>query len=107
MEYSEATQQQMFSMIESWQQSGLNQKAWCEQHSIRYHVFHYWYRKYRDTQLSAKKAGFIALQLKPAVAAAPLTLPPATVHTEIVLPDGSRLLFHQGVSADYLKALLR
>lgn len=107
MQYSDEVHHQMFSMIESWQQSSLNQKAWCEQQSIPYHVFHYWYKKYRDTQLSAdKKAGFIALQVKPPSSAAPIVPPPAGVHTEIVLVDGRRLLFHQPVSADYLKALI-
>ena len=106
MEYSEEVQQQMFSMIGCWQQSGLTQKSYCEQHSIRYHVFHYWYKKYRDTQLSDKQAGFIALQLKPASSTASITTLPATVHTELVLADGRRLIFHQGVSADYLKALI-
>lgn len=106
MQYSDETQQQMFSVIESWQHSSLNQKAYCEQHSIPYHVFHYWYKKYKDIQLSEnKKAGFIALQIQPSVTAASQT-PPAGVHTEIVLPDGRRLLFHQPVSADYLKALI-
>src|SRR3954468_1268306 len=105
MEYSEEVQQQMFSMIECWQQSGLNQKTWCEQHSIRYHVFHYWYRKYKDVPLSDKQAGFIPLQLQPA-AATPSITPPVGVHTELLLADGRRLLFHQGVSADYLKALI-
>ena len=37
----------MFELIEQWQQSGLSQKAFCEQHSIRYYVFQYWYRRYR------------------------------------------------------------
>jgi len=106
MQSSEETQQQMFSMIESWQHSSLNQKAWCEQHSITYHVFHYWYKKYKDIQLSEdKKAGFIALQVKSPSSAAPI-IPPAGAHTEIVLVDGRRLLFHQPVSADYLKALI-
>jgi hypothetical protein len=106
MQYDDQMQQQMFSMIAFWQQSGLTQKHYCEQHSIRYHVFHYWYKKYRDTQLSDKKSCFIPLQLQ-AATAAPITPPlPAGVHTEIVLPDGRRLLFHQPVSADYLKALI-
>lgn len=107
MQNSEEVQQQMFSMIEFWQQSGLTQKDYCEQHSIRYHVFHYWYKKYRDTQPSDKKSYFIPLQLQPAPAAKASPTPSAGVHTEIVLPDGRRLLFHQSVSADYLKALIR
>ncbi|TKK70376.1 hypothetical protein FC093_06415 [Ilyomonas limi] len=104
MEYREATQQQMFLMIASWQQSGLTQKDYCEQHSVRYHVFHYWYKKYRDTQLSDQPAGFIPLQIQPSAAAS--NTPSAGVHTEMVLPNGRRLLFHRPVSVDYLKALI-
>ena len=107
MQNSEEVQQQMFSMIESWQQRGLTQKCYCEQHSIRYHVFHYWYKKYRDTQASDQQSYFIPLQLQPApVGRAPIR-PAAGVHTELVLPDGRQLLFHQPVSADYLKACLK
>jgi len=106
MQYSNEVQQQMFSMIESWQQSGIHQKAFCEQQGIRYHVFHYWYKKYRDTQLSDKQAGFIPLQLPPAPAVTDPIIAATGAHTEIVLPDGRRLLFHQPVSADYLKALI-
>src|SRR4051794_11493277 len=108
MQYDNQTQQQMFLMIASWQQSGLDQKTYCEQHSIRYHVFHYWYKKYRDAQLSApaaiKEHGFIPLQLTPPPATAFRT--PAGVHTELILPDGRRLLFHHQVSVDYLKTLI-
>lgn len=107
MEYSEEVQQQMFSIIASWQQSGLSQKDYCEQHSIRYHVFHYWYKKYKDTQLPDKQPGFIPLELKPVDSPASITTLPSTVHTELVLTDGKRLIFHQSVSADYLKALIR
>jgi len=107
MQYSEETQQQMFSMIASWQQSDLTQKDYCEQHSIRYHVFHYWYKKYRDTQsVPAKEHSFIPLQVPPGVTAAAGNVTPGGVYAEIILPDGRRLLFHQPVSADYLKALI-
>jgi hypothetical protein len=105
MQYSSEAEQQMFTIITSWQQSGLTQKDYCEQHSIRYHVFHYWYKKYRDAQLSDKQACFIPLQVKPSCFTATVTSP-AAAHTEIILPDGRRLLFHKPVSADYLKALI-
>jgi hypothetical protein len=105
MQNDDQIQQQMFLMIASWQQSGIHQKAFCEQQGIRYHVFHYWYKKYRDAQLPAKENSFIPLQVKHPSSAAPIT-PAAGAHTEIVLPDGRRLLFHQPVSADYLKAII-
>lgn len=37
----------MFSLIENWQQSGLSQKAFCEQQQIAAHQFYYWYKCYR------------------------------------------------------------
>ena len=106
MQYSSEAEQQMFTMITCWQQSGLTQKDYCEQHSIRYHVFHYWYKKYRDAQLSDKQPGFVPLQVTPPSSATVVTTPSSAAHTEIILPDGRRLLFHQPVSADYLKALI-
>jgi hypothetical protein len=94
-------------MIEFWQHSSLNQKAYCEQHSIPYHVFHYWYKKYRDTPLvAAKEHRFVPLQVQSSVGAAAGSVTTAGVYAEIVLPNGRRLLFHQGVSADYLKVLI-
>jgi hypothetical protein len=110
MQYSSEAEQQMFTMITRWQQSGLTQKDYCEQHSIRYHVFHYWYKKYRDMQsvpvAALKEHSFISLQVKHAAITDPIIPLAAAAHTEMILPDGRRLLFHQGVSADYLKALI-
>jgi hypothetical protein len=40
--------EQMFKLIEQWQQSSLTQNAFCEQQSIKYHVFHYWYKRYHE-----------------------------------------------------------
>lgn len=45
---SKVNQQKMFDFIESWQQSGLSQKAWCGQNSIPYSSFHYRYRRFRN-----------------------------------------------------------
>lgn len=93
--------EQMFSMIRNWQQSGLTQKAFCEQHKIGYHVFHYWYKCFRDLQAPPKDEGFIPLKIQPSNS---VNIPGA--HVELVLADGKRLLFHQPVASDYLKALI-
>ena len=93
--------EQMFSMIRSWQSSGLSQKSYCEQHLIRYHVFHYWYKCFRDLQSPVKKEGFIPVKIQPSDA-----VNTACVQVELVLADGKRLLFHKPVSCDYLKALI-
>jgi hypothetical protein len=92
--------EQMFSMIRNWQQSGLTQKAYCEQHKITYHVFHYWYKCFRDLQLPAKEEGFIPLKIQPS------SVNTCSPRIELLLADGKRLLFHQPVASDYLKALI-
>ncbi len=101
MQKDEATREQMFSMINEWQQSGVSQKAFCEQYGIRYHVFHYWYKCFRNLQSPAKHEGFIPLSIQPS--------PPingSSAYVELLLPDGKCLLFRQPVSSDFLKALI-
>jgi len=96
--------QQMFKLIQQWQQSGFSQKAYCKEQSIKYHVFHYWYKRYRQEHGTAigsgvdnSKSSFVKLQIaKPVTSAA----------VEIHYPGGIRLFFHEPVSSNYLKALI-
>ncbi len=101
MQRDETIRQQMFNMIAAWKQSGLSQKAYCQQHNIRYHVFHYWYKCFRNLQSSAKDEGFIPLKIQPVN-----SIYTASAVVELLLADGRRLLFHQVVTSDYLKALI-
>ena len=100
MQYDEQTQQQMFAMIVSWKESGLSQKQYCEQNNIRYYVFHYWYKRYRDQQAPVKDGGFVALDVKASSSNA------SCAAIELLLGDGKRILFHSAVSSDFLKALI-
>lgn len=93
--------ERMFAMISLWQQSGLSQKAYCKQHNIRYHVFHYWYRSFRNLQLQSEDEGFIPLKIQPSN-----SVNTSCAYVELLLADGKRLLFNQPVSSDYLKALI-
>jgi hypothetical protein len=88
--------EQMFSMISNWQRSGLNQKAYCAEHNIRYHVFHYWYKVYRH-QSALPEASFVKVQITPS---------PVSSSVELFCTDGKRLVFYQPVTVDYLKALI-
>jgi hypothetical protein len=91
---------EMFSMIEQWKASSLSQKAYCRQQNLSYHVFHYWYKVYRDEkgEDSSKQASFVPFHLQQ-----PIT---HTAVMELVLSDGKRILFHQQASAAFIKALL-
>ena len=88
--------EQMFEHIKRWQSGDLTQKRFCEQAGIAYHVFHYWYKVYRNSNQPATSS-FVKLKVEPSLASSSI---------ELVLPDGKRLLFHEPVAADYLKALI-
>jgi hypothetical protein len=89
--------QQMFSMIEDWKQSKQTQQAYCKGHSINYHRFYYWYKQYKANNAAGanQRSSFISL-----------SMPATSSSAELIYPDGRRILFHQGVDANYLKALL-
>lgn len=93
---SSELQQQMFNHIEQWQNSGLSQKTFCQQINLAYNSFHYWYRRYRLKE-GRPASAFIKLGVSPVAASS---------HMELIMPDGKRLVFHQPVSADYLKVLI-
>lgn len=100
MHYDKNTQEQMFAIIASWKQSNLSQKAYCEQNQIRYHVFHYWYKRYRSKQSASVEASFIPLTVKPSLSDA------TCANIEVIMADGKRILFHHAVSSDFLKAVI-
>jgi hypothetical protein len=95
MESRQQTRDHYLSMIVSWQQSGQSQKQFCLQNNIAYHIFHYWYKVYRSEQ-SVANGSFVTVKVSPQVQS----------NVELHLPDGRRIVFHQPVSADFLKALI-
>ncbi|WP_431216965.1 IS66 family insertion sequence element accessory protein TnpA [Puia sp. P3] len=87
----------MFASIASWQASDRSLKQWCQDQGITYHVFHYWYRKYRDEHPeSTGDDSFVQLSVKPEVSAS----------CEVIFTDGTKIMFREAVSAQYLKSLL-
>ena len=100
----------MFQVIEKWKQSGLTQMEYCKDQGIRYHIFHYWYKVYRDEQQAAVQpvSPFVQLQVQQET---PIPLPapaiPTATNVELLLPDGKRLLFHGSVEASFLRSLLQ
>ena len=93
-----AFRQQMFALVGSWEGSGKTQREFCSEQDISFHRFTYWLRRYREHQKEASGAApsFIPLSLDAAIGSS----------AEIIYPDGRRLIFHQAVAAQFLKALL-
>ena len=98
---SKGNQQQMFDCILQWQRSGLSQKAWCKLHNITYSAFHYWYKRFRSQHSPNKQVsgeGFVQLMVQDHSSGSPWC--------ELVLGTGQKLLFHQPVSAGFLRTLI-
>jgi len=110
MQSKEEILKEKFLMVEAWQQSGLSQKAWCIRESITYHIFHYWYRRYRFSHSIAAESSALPLDKSPAFSV--LKVQPSfhhqqtTASIELLLPDGKRLFFHSPVSSDYIKDII-
>jgi hypothetical protein len=88
--------EQMQKAIAECQLSGQRQQRYCHEHNIKYHVFHYYYKRYRDQQNVT--SGFTAVKLMENTACAAIELQTASGH---------RPIFHQPVSSAFLKSLIQ
>ncbi len=92
------TRQQMFETIELWKQSGLSQRAFCEQQFLKVHTFYYWYKRHKqENNNDNSQSAFLKLQIAKLMAASSV---------EIHFPGGIRLVFHEPVSSSYVKSLI-
>lgn len=91
----------MLGLIEQWEQSGISQKDFYQQHSIPAHVFYYWHGCYKKQKAGVKKPvpSNKFVQLRP-------SLQPSASNVELQLANGNRIIFLQPVGVDYLKALI-
>lgn len=91
----------MLALIKQWEQSGMRQKDFYQQHNIPAHVFYYWHKCYKKPKAGARKPIAPAnsfVQLQP--------LAPSASSIEMHFQNGNRIIFNQPVSVDYLKALI-
>ena len=82
--------------VTTWQASGLTQKAYCDEHGLRYSAFGYWVRKLRgatEPPTEKKGAGFVPV--------IPATVQPTGLI--LSLPNGLEI---RGIEAQHL-ALVR
>jgi hypothetical protein len=89
--------EQMFEQIAAWQNSGLRQRVWCQQAGMTYHTFHYWYKRFKDEQQPEQQNHFVALKVRPQEKSPGI---------ELIFGNNNRLVFHQPLSVDFIKALI-
>ncbi len=96
------TSQEWFELIENWKTSGLTQKKYCTHHSIAYSCFHLWCKKFREEKsLPVSGAAFIPVKV-----ATKRSQNKCTAPIELLIPDGRRVNFHEGIEVEFLRALL-
>ena len=91
-------QQAMFTMIESWKNSGQSQQEFCKTENLAYCVFHYWYKKYRGLEATISSPAFVPVRIQSSHVGSPVA--------ELIFPDGRRVNFYQSVESSFLRALL-
>lgn len=90
-------------LLQSWQASELTQKQFCAQHSIAYSAFHYWFKKFREEKtIPGINSGFATVKITPNK---PVENQ-GSVLVELVLTDGRRVKFYQGIDVQFLRDLL-
>ena len=90
----------MFALIRKYENSGLSQEKFYDQHKISKSTFCYWRKKYlKETGSNKKKDNFIPVKVgnaggKPSEA------------LEVVYPNGVRLICPDGMELSRLKPLI-
>ena len=95
---NENNAEQMFSLIVNYKTAGISGAAFCKEHNLSYHTFHYWLKKYRQKN-EKPEIGFVPLKVKEKETV-------SAGRCEIIFPDGKRIIFHEKAEATFLRALL-
>jgi hypothetical protein len=98
--------QEWLSLIQNWRDSNLSRKQFCKQHEVALSAFQYWLGKVRKDSTAIEgdgnTAGFVPVSIKGAN-----SLPNGRpVLLELVLADGRRVNFFEGIDVEFLRALL-
>lgn len=83
------------SMLSRWKSSGQSIVSFCKSEGIAYHSFFYWQKKLSESS-SSVQSKFIELP----------SLPPSSLPlTELIYPNGKRIVFHSLPEVSVLKQL--
>jgi hypothetical protein len=88
------------SLIKQWRASGKNKTTFCRENNLVYMTFIGWTSAKKKEK--EKLSGFIPLRVNKAT---PKVI--GDFFAEINLRDGSKVIFHREVSAQYLRSVLR
>jgi len=100
-------QKEMYALIDQWENSVLNQKAFCKAEGVNYYKFKYW-RTRRNQQLQPK----VKVKSNPSLSSKSfvpieITTPPSVfTGLQVHFPNGVKLTCTEGMSHDQIKTLI-
>jgi transposase-like protein len=94
---NQTREEQMFSLIEKCNESGLSNKQFCEEYDLPQHLFYYWQNKHRSKN-SEGEAGFVPVNLN--------GRNKVSGSIEIHYPNGVRLQLPEGTGMSMVKSLI-
>jgi|GEM_PF-3486216 hypothetical protein len=97
-------QNEMFAMIKSSIESGINRKLFFKQQGISVHTYYYWYQKYKRSEIKSKDKFIPVVIEKPAKPAEQVT--PKKTEIEVCYPNGVRIKLTQELNLPVLRSLI-
>jgi len=97
---SSKSSEEWAAIIRGWEQSGLSQKAYCEQHNVKFHNFAYHRKKHESERHSTRNFTQIKITDKPNI---PKSF---DAYYRLELPSGGTLSIPQQFESSSLKQLL-
>lgn len=91
------TREEISALISEWQQSNLSKKNFCDQKKINYQTFIGWIVQ-RRSKSAASENKFIPVQVDQ---------PQKGLFAEIYLSDSRKIVLHQLVDLEFIKAILK
>ena len=93
------------ALIEKWNTSKSTMKEICGTHGISISAIKYWCRQFKaEPKRKRKRKGFVPVAV--CDSKREISFVPADIFAEIILQNGHRILFHQPVEVNILKAIV-
>ena len=94
------SQAAMFSLISRWQESGLSQIDFCQQHDLVPHRFYYWLKKDKQSGTTSIRSSFLQVEVEAGE-------PDTGEEIRIQYPNGVIVTVGETVHISKLRALIR
>jgi hypothetical protein len=88
--------EEMFSHVSTWMNSGLSQQAFCREHRLAYNTFQYWLKKYKKKQQAV--SSFVEMKISDKTK--------VSLQCEIIFPTGAKLIFNDQADINLIRSLV-